>query len=516
MSDDKPSKSKSEAAPKAKQPVQKNTEKATEDKKGVEDSIEATVEAIADAPADVRRHLPVGRLVKWSGALVIVLLLGWLVLSRGDDMIAKPFIETQLNKIAENIASQAALSGDEAKLTYGKVSVEGGVFNKKAIIRDLKLEYTAQLPFSNTQKTILTTPKAFVTADQIQSQTINIKFPEPFAVTREDYQPLSLTFEGAPVYKFHFDGDMEAHELKLPNKLVLGVDAQSDNPVEVAVHYAADPIFKRSINHATSENTSQIKIHNISLSSNVESNEIRVGDFAFNSKELTGQPDTRKFDSQVDIGSVEIQQLDKVMGPYYLTADVSGDYKSTRDAEGKASVTHVNMDVKKLTLSTNEYDVTAIGSFSRVPEDPMLFGAGNIVIQGLDKFRNSELVNIEDNRLKDLLIATITGNADINATSAEFAVRREQSGTFFIGKTTFENLIGTVVTHVLSQQKQDAASPVLEAPVAAPAPEPVDPLWEDATMQPTTKTPDAKLQANPVEAPTADESDAAPQPDVAE
>ena len=91
------------------------------------------------------------------------------------------------------------------------------------------------------------------------SNAINIKFPEPFTVVRQGYQPLSLTFDGKPVYQFLFDGDMEEHKLELPSKVVLGVNTDSNDPVEVTIKYASDPTFKRKMNRTTSENISHIK-----------------------------------------------------------------------------------------------------------------------------------------------------------------------------------------------------------------------------------------------------------------
>ena len=471
-----------EKKPKAKKTTAKKAPKEADKK--IEEAVEAIAEEVV---ADVKTHTPGRPWVKWAIGGVVLVGLVLFALSRGNEMIAKPFIETQLAKVAENIASQAALSGDGAKLTYGEVSVAGGIFNKKATISDLQLEYTVQLPFGNVQQTTINTPTAEVTADQIKSHAINIKFPEPFTLTREGYQPLSLTFDGKPIYTYQFGEQLEEHQLDLPNHVILGVGTDSNDPVEVAISYASGATLERQINQSTGENKSHIQFSNVTLTSNVESNEIRVAGFEVRSNERSGEPGIRQFKSQVDITDVEIQQLDKLSGPYSLGADVSGDYKVTKVEEGVAGVTHVNMTVKQFNLKAKDYDVSVVGQFSRVPEDPMLFGSGDVTIQGLDAFRNSELIDINDDKLKDTVIGLVTGNQDVAAKEAAFTVKREQNGTFFIGQTTFENLIGTVVTHVLSQQKQPAtapAAPVPAEPAPAATPIPNDPVAEPAQPVP--------------------------------
>lgn len=409
--------------------------------------------------------------MKYAALILLIAIALGLLFTRGGDMIAEPFVRAKLDNVAMNIKKQAALSGDKATLTYDDVKIGGGVFNKKATITNLTLDYKANLPFGNMRHFTISTPQAIVTADQIDENSVNIKFPEPFAIKKDDGSNWRLIFKETPTYAYSMHESIETHDLKLPDGFTLNLTPDNENPVELTASYNSGASFTREIDYATASHTSNISLYNISITSNVESNEIAIGTFKAHSKESRAEEMQREFKNSLMIGDVYITKLETKAGPYNVSAEINGDYSMTQAEQSDVpELENLHMNVEQFMFSTDSYKLDVKASLNRSPEDPMVYGAANIHIDGLGAFKQSPLIGVQDEALKDKVIKAVTG-ADANAETAGFILKREEHGTFYVGQTTFENLIGIIVTHSMAEKSKEAIPDEVEEELIQPAPE---------------------------------------------
>jgi hypothetical protein len=373
-----------------------------------------------------------------------------------NNTVTKPFVESQLKQIADNISVQAALSGDEAALTYGDVSVEGGFLKSKISIASPKLEYIAHLPFGNVQKTIVSTTRAVVAADKVSTSAVVVDFPEPFLVEREGFASITLSFPTPPEYVFGKNGEVENHSLRLPPSLKMKNQPEGEKTVEVNMSYASNPTLTRMINRTKNESKSELAFADMVITSNAEESRLMISELRGSSSETATGKNFRGFESTLKLAKLEVNKKDSVNGPYDFNLQLSGKYVMPEKFDDSfQGVNDMEVTVSDVTLSTPNYALTVSGHFSQKPDDSMPFGTANIGIKGLDKFRDSEFVPVADSSLKNAVIAAIIGDDDPALKDTYFTIKREKNSTLFIGESSFENLVGLVITHGLTRQSQE-------------------------------------------------------------
>ncbi len=396
------------------------------------------------------------RLYKIGFAISLVALVLIAIFLRGNSAITKPFVEEQLKQIADNIAVQAALSGDEAQLTYGEVKVEGGFFRSNITILSPKLEYTAHLPFGNVQKTTVLTTKALISAEKISVNEIAATFPDPFTIERDGFSTVTMKFESAPEYVFSKQNKVERHALHLPPSLTMVSDAGSEKPVEISMSYAANPTLSRMIDRAENKSKSELAFRDIRLTSSEEKSQMNIAELLGSSAESSLGKNLKGFESQLTVGKLEIVRTSGTKGPYGFNLKLVGKYVMPEKFDDQfAGVNDMEITLNNLALTTPDFSVTLAGLFNQKPDDSMPFGKVDIGIKGLDKFRNSEFLPVADASLKNAVIGAVVGNDDVQLKDAFFTVRRDKNSSLFIGESSFENLVGLVITHGLSRQLQD-------------------------------------------------------------
>lgn len=423
------------------------------------------------SPLDPNKH---NTLYKIGFAIsVLVLIISFLM--SNQDAITRPFVESQLQTIAENIATQAKLNGDEAVFTYGEVSIEGGLFHHQITVVNPKLDYTAHLPFGNVQRTVISTPRALVSSDQISTQNITVGFPDPIDVLRDGFLPILVTFSSTPEYAFDRNGDREVHAIHLPPSFTMTTQAQGADPVVITASYAPHPVLKRVIERGQSQSKSELRFQEVRITTTEEASRMQLDSLEGSSVEGPYGQDARRFESKLAVQQFTIHKPEADKGPFDFTFDVTGTYLTPQNTQNfYAEVRDMEVTVNKIQLTNKHYELNLAGAFSVKPQDAMPSGILNVGIKGFDAFRNSEFVPVKDVTLKNAVITAILDNEDTTLKDAFFTVKRDYNGTLFIGETSFENLVGLVITHSMAskmKEKSEDAAPVGPALKQAPGPE---------------------------------------------
>lgn len=428
---------------------------------------------------------------------VVVLLISFVIGSAGS--VTKPYVESKLQLIAANIAAQAQISGDEAMFTYGEVKIEGGLLHNKIIVANPRLEYTANLPFGNVQKTDITTTRATVSSDSISSNTIAVNFPDSIEVMRDGFAPISIMFSDVPEYEFSQISATEQHTLHVSPSFTMTTHVPGEDLVKMQVKYSAKPTLKRSINRQENKSDTEVLFQNLEISSSAEKGVMQFKKLSGVSSEEPSGTNARHFESSFEMQQFGIAKNDAPKGPYDLVLDINGTYLApVKTEKGYEEVRDMEVTIDKLQLTHKDYDVNISGAISVKPDDMMPFGLLNIGIKGLDAFRNSEFVPVANVTLKDAVIGAITGNEDAKLKDAFFTLKRDKNGTFFIGETSFENLVGLIVTQGLSnsvkdeESKDDKASKPEDTPMPKEAPKP-EVSSKSVPLPPMDDAPDSRL-----------------------
>lgn len=404
------------------------------------------------------------------GIAVAVLLLSFLL--QGGASITKPIVEAELAKIAENIAAQASISGDEASFTYEDVEIKGGLLGSTVTIKNPKLYYAAATSLGSAQITTVTTARAVADAGDLKNQALEVVFPDPFSVVREGFAPLEVTFPKSPVYAYARDGSAESHDVRLPESLTIATFNQGEDPITIRASFDSHPTLKRVIDTKASTSQTEAKFSNMRITSTEDERTMQWKLIHGVSSEAPFGVNARRFNSRFSLEEFSLSAKQGALGPYGVALDVTGTYLTPeKNMEKHHSVSDLELTINKADFVHKDYQLTFAGNASVKPDDSMPFGTVNVGVKGLDKFRNSEFLSAVDAGLKNKIIEAITGNTDAGLQEAFVTLKREKGGTLFIGQSSFENLVGMVITHGLSSKLKESQENKKAEGANAPTPE---------------------------------------------
>lgn len=444
------------------------------------------------------------RLLPILGLLILIAAVG-IILFTGASGMSRESIEQRLRQFSDQITSEAAKSGREARFAYGNITMEGWGFNKRATVENVSLE-VAEKSVLDVNRWSLSTAKMLAEPDPVTANNLVFVLPEPINVIENSQIKTVVTFS-APLKFTYFNGMVNKTQrieqnFHFPDKIFLTSAQTAGEPADktndVVISYDENPVFTIKSEPATGARDANYAFRDV---------KIAMGDgsqatIASLSSILTEKPGADK----KPVGNYKLMLVDLILRDsertshaYTITTnfDYTGDIPSL--SMNKMTLTPENslITLNQLLIASDSFKIKAEGKLMLASDDPLPSGMINVDIDNVQSLINSELVPEASRPSVMDALQKITGQPVGSLTNVTIPVKREKSGMMYIGNVTFEELVASLLANMIrsappgapvavppAEQKPADAPPPAPAvnappPVVAPAPEAPAPVAKE-------------------------------------
>lgn len=395
----------------------------------------------------VEKPFSVGLLILFA-CVITIALIGYFT---SKAALSVHMVETRLAEWSDIVKESAARKGYDASLTYGAVSIEGGLFSKRAVIATPKLS----LSLKGKEIKYISTGKIELLPDSSAMSKIRLLMPAPIRV-----------FSGQEVYRYEASSPVEVR-----------VTMEGEGQAYDAAFPAKVQVFKEGsagasdIPYATLETMQGGRVNGLVVAGAEEySQHITLNKTSYKTADRTLTMDSfdllaeaAKEDSahltnyNVQIGKLYTSGIFSVLSPLDVTIDfdrISPSVLTT--AANQASNVHKEMSyyVQSLVVKSGEAVLNLSGKFDLIPDEILPLGSAEINITSANALlAQLHAKGVLDNRSEEitrsLLKKVATEWTQGEKDNLKLIVEREYGGGFFIGDTTFEELLALALKEYL-------------------------------------------------------------------
>lgn len=411
----------------------------------------------------------------WIAAGIVI----WLVWFGTASLLGRDIVENSLQQLSQQLENAGRKYGKEVKLSHGKIDIEGWGYNKQAVVHDVVIEVTGDV-IGHPMKFIFSTENMVISSGPGGPGQLIMLLSKPVNLSRNGVPVKSFVFSEPLLYSYAQmktgGGQAFRHDIALPKKIVLlepqpeniadgtkNSDGQVDNE-EAVLNFDKSPTAQILYMPEQRARATTIDFSGFTLSKHGE-NIITIGSFNTRINEGSGDAEGRiagKY--KLEIADMVLYKDKDSTKPYALKIDtdytVDTNKQKTSDANPDASSSFTpdpslnntgpdeNRDVvvNEISLSNPDFKLIAAGKISNIKGDPLPSGDMNVEIDNLQQFMASEFVAMEGKTMIEAALVKITGQPLAEQTQVSIPMKREKSGIFYIGKTTFEELVSYLLS----------------------------------------------------------------------
>ncbi len=382
-------------------------------------------------------------------------------------IFTRAFVVQELQNISDRVAADAKQNNATARFTYDDVRMEGSLFSRRAVVVNPAFYYTRTGLFGVQDTSKVSTPSVILTATSVKDKNVSITLPDPVTVGDETTPTHIVHFAVPPVvtvsYVMEGNTRLQREVLSVPGTMTLtaikGKEDGTDSVIDVS--FDADHTLMAQASQDGTNAEVLVKLANLTLSSEGESIDVATMYYGVKQTPATGGGQT--FDAKFSLGDFGIKTASREGGPFSLNLKMRG------EVGGSVAPKKGRTTIEEISLTAKEYSAHLSGAFETTEADPLPSGKATAKFTNVKALADQKLFGEKYTPLVIEALGLIAGEAPATLMDVEFAIVREPMGTVTIGKTTFEQLVG----FVLSSNAKDAGPPSEEAASSpsAPAPE---------------------------------------------
>lgn len=446
----------------------------------------------------------------------------WLVWFGTASLLGKDVVGGGLQQLSAQLARFGDVHGKDVKLTYGEIDIEGWGYKKQAVVHDVVIQ-VANKSAMGTGRLSFSVEDVEIVSDPVDYKRLVISLSKPINISRDGRASGVLSFS-EPLTDYYTqakigDDDAFRHDMIFPKEMTLSKQSGEAVAEQIFINFAKAPTLivgsipaqkSRSVSYdfsgftQTSPDKNKINIGSLvgqlteSLSADGKLDSkytLAVSDFVWYGDKISTKP------YALNIDAVFSRPSDEKEAAEALPADTAASSVSAAPDGGKILLNSV-------VLSSPDFNLRASGNVSRASSDPLPSGEVNVDIDNLSGFLASEFVAIQDMAMMEAALVKITGQPLAGQTSVSIPLKREKNGVFYIGKTTFEGLVASLLSASIVPNQSLEALPVDGAavqrlPEIAPAlgKQPDDSVFGKPSSQPNGQSEGEVSVELPVTAP---------------
>lgn len=415
-------------------------------------------------------------------ALGIVFVLAGVGYYAAKSGMSKADVEAQLTAFNESLATYGKAHGYDIKLTYDEMEIHGGIFYKKAELKnaEISLEPTKDDTFYGPMK--IKSPKVEISAKDNAFSSFNVSLPDPVTVLSDEgtaqatfSEPLVIDVEREQAEA----GTDANYSTVLPPSMTL--TRPDESTAEIA--FGGNSTMSGMVNLGASNYSHETQINSLKVLENGET----VSAASVNATVESGVQDKEFMKHQsFDVKELAFDGPRAALGKLNIVADVESDAPS--DSADAAKGTAIN--TLKVEAADQSFAVNAQGNMQATANEILPQGELTVAIDKpqelIAALNKAGIINPLMERIAYTVLPKIDTAWKEGGDKVSFALKRHADQPLYVGSLTFEELTAQVFTGLMQQaapsagleppQNESSSVPaVMDGPESQPEPKVTDP-----------------------------------------
>jgi len=386
-----------------------------------------------------------------------------IILFSGMSGITEANVGQHLQDVADYVAQEAGAVGKEAKLTHGKLAIEGWGFNKHATVDDVSLELvdkSSPIPV----KWSVSTAKMLVLPDPVSANGLIFEFPGPINVAQGGQPKTVISFPMPLKYVYSnmqgSHGPIIVHALHLPNEMTFA--AVGDGNGRIVVDHDPNSLFYEKFMPANHERESAYKFSHVKITS-ADGMQLAASEITSNFNEAKQENGRVEGKYALTVSDFVLHDHDKASKSYNLSVSLS---------TGRAPTGNTDTAINEALFTADTFKVKVTGGISTSSDDGFPSGNAMVDIDNVPHFLASELIPEQARKTVAAALEKVTGQPADKLTHAMIPLKRDKNGSLYIGDAMFAALAASVLADMVQTSAPAAGGSEPSSAPAAVAPSP--------------------------------------------
>lgn len=414
----------------------------------------------------------------------------WVIWSGRGSLFDNEKTESNLSKLSGQLVDIGNDYGKVIKITHGAIETDSWSVNKRSVVRDMNIEIKGKSPGDMLNFT-LALGDVVTYSDPYNAHKTVMEISNPVNVYSNGSLIKSIIFSEPLLYSYQqpqldSSGAFQ-HNITLPKTISLtSADAavQADTGSGMSISFPANPTIEII---STEKHLSSIfyDLSGLTVVSDGQKT-FSLGTLRSQFNEEDGDDEGKragKYNFVAD--DVVFYKEEASTRPYSFNINTSMVFDAvTKGAEEPQSSSDIlksnfyndispsqnrEVTLNNVTMSNPDFLMRATGIFANVVGDPLPSGEVSLDIDNVQAFLSSELVAMQGRDLVAGAITKIVGQSLDGQQQVSFTLKREKNGVFYVGKTTFEELVASVLSgSMIGSPSNSGRLPENQLPMRAP------------------------------------------------
>jgi len=406
-------------------------------------------------------------LIKNNGVaiiLVVLLLLttvGFFVSRAGLD---KELVDKRLTEWSDIVAEKAAAKGYKFQFTHGEVSVEGGLFSRKAVSPKIVARFTSDAGNGEDSGWEIATDVVEILPKSASLQALSVHFTAPVNIRGDHRYRIEYTPELA-IDLFSADNANDnsksiGFRADIPSSVVMTYINRDGTELPVKISSGKGSYSKGAIDSSKLIITKETLINNP---------KIEGFGLVLTAQSIKGTRNVLYEDHNIAVTYDVAGNKMNLSAPWNVFGDFNGNLKLGLEAplgvlpNGAIAENHFNLE--KFTLKTPKSSIEAQGNIRTTSDELVPVGTASLKLNGVNdlfsKLREAKAVTEMQEGLIRSLLSKVASVTATSGDSAVVSLERQPGAAFYVGDLPFEELMAQMLGEILKSKVDTVKAPII-------------------------------------------------------
>ncbi len=384
-------------------------------------------------------------LVVFLAAVVVIALLGYFT-SRAA--LSVDMVNTRLQIWGDMMKESAARKGYDANFTHGSISIEGGLFSKRAVIADPRITLSRHNKLARS----FATSVVEIQPDTAEMEKLRLVFPAPLHIKGEDGEARRFEMVTPLEVEVIKTDNGQAYEGFIPTQISIfkDKDEAGDAIPYMTFETKLGSKVKGFIGVDSEEYTQQI-----SLAESV----VKTADRTTKVASLELHAEAAKEDAaRMTHYELKVARLDttgflSVIAPLDIEADVDRETASVLSEDNNENHKDYSYFFNALSVHSGSSVLKLMGKFDVIKDEILPMGSAEVSLSNvgvlMGRLQSAGVLDDRSTEVTRTILKRISSEWNTKTDTIHFSLDREYGGGFYVGDVTFEELLATALKQYL-------------------------------------------------------------------
>lgn len=365
----------------------------------------------------------------------IIIAAVYLIITAGAPAYTVPLAEERLNNLAENLSRSAKVSGQDARMHYNSLSLDGFGQNTHGVVARWSLDILRQ-SWLNVEKLTFSSENVHLVPNHLAPDSTLLQFTQLMNVIAGSELLYSIQASPTAYYLLRTNGNKDNydihHNIWLPEKGELTIRDQENN---LSIRLGQKFIIDATLKHPYTNLVSILTTGSIEAKLHEKTWKATNGNLRINMVKKT--PRVIESKGTFTLDNVTVQQDDHDSTP--ANFNIAWLYKEIMSMNG--AVESSELEIERSMLTDDVVKVAASGRLYFSVEDNQPYGEIVLEINDIKLLAESGWIKGTDRADFENVLEAMIGQALEHRTQEIITIQREQGGEWKCGKIACQTLI---------------------------------------------------------------------------